>query len=245
MITPLRRRLPLIRFFLRFFSWYSSRPVGARKTRLLHLLRCRTPCCSTIWRRRTGIPPLPSMDTTIPVIVRSRPTDGEVQEIAGVGGNPENARQILTPSAGTPRPPRGRQIATTPPASLGDPCDSPAAEDQRTCLNRSIARSDVKPEPDLPGADCTGAHFRWRGELEERFRQQQRTLDHPRDESVAIRPAARRAPSGRGCAGNAWLITPRSETSDLQSSLNRLRGLALFQRVADLAGPDALTIARP
>src|SRR5687767_1619568 len=47
------------------------------------------------------------MDTTIPVVVRSR-TDGEVDGQVAVEGQPGNASQILTPSGNQPRmtPPR-------------------------------------------------------------------------------------------------------------------------------------------
>ena len=91
------------------------------------------------------------IDTTIPVVVRSR-TESENDGLVAVAGGPMNARQILTPGS-QPRitPPRRAQDAPTPmnaPAidvrpAMGDPCDSPASEDQRTCLNRAIARSDV------------------------------------------------------------------------------------------------------
>ena len=224
MTIPLRRRLPLIRFFsaLLFLVLLAAcgrsedktaTPVAVQDTMLLHDLAQAN--------RNTAIA---DMDTTIPVIVRSRPTDGEVQEIAGVGGNPENARQILTPSAGTPRPPRRPPVATTPPASLGDPCDSPAAEDQRTCLNRSIARSDVnlnRTYQDL----ITQARTSGGEELEERFRQQQRTWIITRDEECRNQTRSQEGTLWARVRGQCLADYSAKRTSDLQSSLNRLRGL--------------------
>jgi uncharacterized protein YecT (DUF1311 family) len=164
------------------------------------------------------------MDTTIPVIVRSRPTDGEVQEIAG-GGSPENASQILTPSAGVPRPERRPPpVPTTPAPSLGDPCDSPAAEDQRTCLNRSIARSDVSLNRTYQEL-ITQARTSGGGELEERFRQQQRTWIMTRDEECRSQTRSQEGTLWARVRGQCLADYSAKRTSDLQASLNRLRGL--------------------
>lgn len=224
MITPLRRRLPLHLLSSALLlpvllascggsEEKTATPVAVQDTMLLHDLAQAN--------RNTAVA---DMDTTIPVIVRSRPTDGEVQEIAGVGGSPENARQILTPSEGTPRPPRRPPPTTMPPASLGDPCDSPAAEDQRTCLNRSIARSDVnlnRTYQDL----LTQARTSGGEELEERFRQQQRTWIVTRDEECRNQTRSQEGTLWARVRGQCLADYSAKRTSDLQSSLNRLRGL--------------------
>jgi uncharacterized protein YecT (DUF1311 family) len=171
------------------------------------------------------------IDTTIPVIVRSRPTDGEVQEMAGVGGVPSNASQILTPSGTTPRPPRRANDAPAPtnippgdiaPAS-SDPCDSPAAEDQRTCLNRAIARSDVNLnrvyQDVIAQARVSGG-----SELEGRFRDQQRAWVFTRDDEC--RRQTRNQEGALWARVRARCLADYSarRTSELQESLNSLRG---------------------
>lgn len=164
------------------------------------------------------------MDTTIPVIVRSRPTDGEVQDIAG-GGSPENASQILTPSAGVPRTPRRPPpAATTAAPSLGEPCDSPAAEDQRTCLNRSIARSDVNLNRTFQEL-MAQARTSGGGELEERFRQQQRTWILTRDEECRSQTRSQEGTLWARVRGQCLADYSAKRTSELRASLNRLRGL--------------------
>ena len=172
------------------------------------------------------------MDTTIPVVVRSR-TDGEVDGQVSVEGGPGNASQILTPSGSQPRiaPPRRANDAPAPsqlppstiaPAS-SDPCDSPASDDQRTCLNRYIARNDANLNR-VYGELTAQARLSGGSELEERFRQQQRAWIIERDEGC------RKSRSEEGplwarvrarCLGN---YSDR-RTLELQAALNRLRGL--------------------
>ena len=172
------------------------------------------------------------MDTTIPVVVRSR-TDGETDGVVAVEGGPGNASQILTPSGSQPRipPPRRANDAPRPsqlppsnnaPAS-GDPCDSPASDDQRTCLNRYIARNDVNLNR-VYGELISQARQSGGSELEERFRQQQRAWIIERDENCR---------QGRAEEGPLWArVRARClgnysdrRTLELQASLNRLRGL--------------------
>src|SRR5687767_3932348 len=172
------------------------------------------------------------MDTTIPVVVRSR-TDDEANGQVGVEGGPGNASQILTPSGSQPRiaPPRRARDAPAPsqvpttdinPAS-SDPCDSPATDDQRTCLNRYIARNDANLNR-VYGELTAQARVSGGSELEERFRQQQRAWIIERDEGC------RQSRSEEGplwarvrarCLGN---YSDR-RTLELQAALNRLRGL--------------------
>lgn len=172
------------------------------------------------------------MDTTIPVVVRSR-TDDDTAGLVSVAGGPSNASQILTPSGRQPRiaPPRRANDAPGPsqlppsentPAS-GDPCDSPASDDQRTCLNRYIVRNDASLNR-VYGELVAQARLSGGPELEERFRQQQRAWVIERDEGC------RQSRSQEGplwarvrarCLGN---YSDR-RTQELQLSLNRLRGL--------------------
>jgi len=222
MITPPRRRpsllLPALLSSVLLASCGGSddktaAPAAVQDTMLLHDLAQANRNTATA-----------DMDTTIPVIVRSRPTDGEVQEIAG-GGSPENASQILTPSAGVPRTPRRPPpSATTPAPSLGDPCDSPAAEDQRTCLNRSIVRSDVNLNRTFQEL-MAQARTSGGGDLEERFRQQQRTWILTRDEECRSQTRSQEGTLWARVRGQCLADYSAKRTSELQASLNRLRGL--------------------
>jgi uncharacterized protein YecT (DUF1311 family) len=172
------------------------------------------------------------MDTTIPVVVRSR-TDGGLDGQVSVEGGPSNASQILTPSGSQPRiaPPRrardGPAPSQLPPGDIapasGDPCDSPTSDNQRACLNRAIARNDVNLNR-VYGELIAQARLSGGSELEERFRQQQRAWIIERDENC------RQDRSDEGplwarvrarCLGN---YSDR-RTLELQASLNRLRGM--------------------
>ena len=178
------------------------------------------------------------MDTTIPAVVRSR-TDGESDSdgLVAVAGGPGNANQILTPSgtrpAGAPRisPPRQARDAPAPsnlpptdirPAS-GDPCDSPSVEDQRTCLNRSIVRSDANLnrvyQELIAQARLSGG-----SELEERFRQQQRAWIITRDEECRRQTRSQEGELWARTRGRCLGEYSERRTGQLQTSLNQLRG---------------------
>lgn len=164
------------------------------------------------------------IDTTIPVIVRSRPTDGEVQEM--IGGAPGSASQILTPSGTTPRPPRRANDAPAPtniaPAS-GDPCDSPGAEDQRTCLNRAIARSDVNLNRVYQDV-IAQARISGGTELETRFRDQQRAWVSTRDEECRRQTRSQEGTLWASVRARCLADYSAKRTGELQTSLNSLRG---------------------
>ena len=169
------------------------------------------------------------IDTTIPVIVRSRPTDGEVQEM--IGGAPGSASQILTPSGTTPRPPRKANDAPAPtninpgdiaPAS-GDPCDSPGAEDQRTCLNRAIARSDVNLNRVYQDV-IAQARISGGSELETRFRDQQRAWVSTRDDECRRQTRSQEGTLWARVRARCLADYSARRTGELQTSLNSLRG---------------------
>ena len=105
-------------------------------------------------------------------------------------------------------------------SSSGDPCDSPAAVDQRSCLNRSIAQNDAglnRAYQELI------AQSRKSGgpELEQRFRQAQRDWVNQRD--AECRDAGDGALWART---RARCLASRSEsrTAELKRNLNSLRG---------------------
>lgn len=183
------------------------------------------------------------LDTTIPVTVRSRP-ESETDGLVTVAGGSTRAGQILTPSGTAPRtsassgqsriaPPRRAQDAPSPtnvptsdvrPAPIGDPCDSPAADDQRTCLNRSIARSDVELnrvyQELIAQARISGG-----SELEERFRQRQRAWIRTRDEECRAQTRSEEGELWARTRGRCLGEYSARRTAELQQSLNNLRGL--------------------
>ena len=183
------------------------------------------------------------LDTTIPITVRSRPESG-TDSLVTVAGGSANAGQILTPSGTAPRtgassgqsriaPPRRAQDAPSPtnvptgnvrPAAIGDPCDSPSADDQRTCLNRSIARSDVDLnrvyQELIAQARISGG-----SELEERFRQRQREWIRTRDQECRAQTQSEEGELWARARGRCLGEYSTRRTAELQRSLNNLRGL--------------------
>jgi len=105
----------------------------------------------------------------------------------------------------------------------GNPCNSPAAADQRTCLNRSIATNDADLNRTyqelLDQARKSGG-----SELEDRFQQSQRDWVNQRDSDCTAQTPSE---SGKLWAkARARCLADRSatRTAELQKSLNNLRG---------------------
>ena len=108
-------------------------------------------------------------------------------------------------------------------ASSGDPCDSPAPVDQRSCLNRSIVQNDA--DLNRIYQDLLAQSQKSGGpELEDRLRQSQRDWINTRD-SQCIQQT-----SGQGGAlwarSRARCLADQStrRTAELQRTLNSLRG---------------------
>jgi uncharacterized protein YecT (DUF1311 family) len=124
-----------------------------------------------------------------------------------------------TPTRKTTR--RPARVLSALPTSSGDPCDSPAAADQRTCLNRSIVANDADLNSTyqevLAQANKSGGP-----DLEERIRQAQRDWVNERD--VACRPD--NGGTGLWARPVARCLADYSarRTAALQRTLNGLRG---------------------
>jgi uncharacterized protein YecT (DUF1311 family) len=142
----------------------------------------------------------------------------------------QSGSQVLT----TPRPAPPLRASDAPgpttvstdlspasrPSSSGDPCDSPAAVDQRSCLNRSIVRNDA--ELNQTYQELIAQSRKSGGpELEQRFREAQRNWVNQRD--VDCRNAGDGALWARE---RARCLAARSETrtAELRRNLNSLRG---------------------
>ncbi len=148
-----------------------------------------------------------------------------------IGGTPGNSSQILTPSGTTPRPPRRANDAPAPtnipPGDIGpaldDPCDSPAADDQRTCLNRAIARSDVNLNRVYQDV-IAQARISGGSELEGRFRDQQRAWMSSRDEECRRQTRSQEGTLWARVRARCLADHSARRTDELQTSLNSLRG---------------------
>src|SRR5688500_14755168 len=104
--------------------------------------------------------------------------------------------------------------------SSGNPCDSPVAVDQRTCLNRSIVQNDAElnrtyQELLAQSRKSGGA------ELEQRFRETQRNWVNQRD--AACRDVGEGALWARARA-RCLASSSDARTAELRRSLNSLRG---------------------
>jgi uncharacterized protein YecT (DUF1311 family) len=105
-------------------------------------------------------------------------------------------------------------------AFSGDPCDSPAPVDQRSCLNRSIVQNDA--DLNRTYQDLLAQSQKSGGpELEERLKQSQREWINTRDSECLS--------SGQGALwarGRARCLADHSarRTAELQRTLNSLRG---------------------
>ncbi len=143
--------------------------------------------------------------------------------------SPAGSQVLTSPRPAPPRRASDGSGPTTVPTELspasrssssGDPCDSPAAVDQRSCLNRSIVQNDAglnRMYQELI------AQSRKSGgpELEQRFRDAQRNWVNQRDaECRDVGTGALWAKARARCLAN------RSETrtAELRRNLNSLRG---------------------
>ncbi|MGH7489435.1 MAG: lysozyme inhibitor LprI family protein, partial [bacterium] len=106
--------------------------------------------------------------------------------------------------------------------SSGDPCDSPAPVDQRTCLNRSIVANDADLNRTyqelIAQSRKSGGN-----DLEERFRQSQREWVNMRDSECVQRASGETALWARA-RGRCLAEYSEKRTAELQRSLNSLRG---------------------
>jgi len=111
-------------------------------------------------------------------------------------------------------------VSTDLSPSAGDPCDSPAAADQRSCLNRSIVRNDAELNRTYQNLL---AQSRKSGgpELEQRFREAQRDWVNERD--AACRGAGEGALWARA-RGRCLAEQSDRRAAELHRNLNSLRG---------------------
>jgi uncharacterized protein YecT (DUF1311 family) len=110
--------------------------------------------------------------------------------------------------------------AGDPAPSTGDPCESPAAVDQRSCLNRSIAQNDAELNRTYQDL-LVQARKSGGSELEQRFRQAQR--DWVNEREGACRGAGDGALWAR-TRGRCLAEQSDRRAAELRRNLNSLRG---------------------
>jgi uncharacterized protein YecT (DUF1311 family) len=162
---------------------------------------------------------VPNTPAETKVVPRPTPAGGEVLTSGPKMAPPTRANDA---SGGTTVP-LSRSPASGSRSSSGDPCDSPASVDQRSCLNRSIASEDADLNSTYQEL-LTQAQKSGGSELQDRFRQSQREWINQRDgDCTAQTPSASGklwAKSRARCLAEA----STKRTAELQRNLSNLRG---------------------
>jgi uncharacterized protein YecT (DUF1311 family) len=162
----------------------------------------------------TGGGAAPGPVTAPPTTVRPSPSGSQVL------GSPRPAPPLRASDGSGPTTVSTDLSPASRPPSSGDPCDSPAAVDQRSCLNRSIVQNDA--ELNRTYQELIAQSRKSGGpELEQRFREAQRSWVNQRDaECRDVGDGALWAKARARC------LATRSETrtAELRRNLNGLRG---------------------
>lgn len=169
---------------------------------------------------------------TVPAVgvAQSKPSDTKVvPRPSPVGSEILTSGPRLTPptkandASGPTTVPISRSPASGPPLSSRDPCDSPTAVDQRSCLNRSIAAGDVDLNRTyqelLAQARKSGG-----SELEDRFQQSQRDWINQRDGDCTTQTPSQNGKLWARARARCLADYSAKRTSELQRNLSNLRG---------------------
>jgi uncharacterized protein YecT (DUF1311 family) len=165
-----------------------------------------------------------SLPSTVDEAARS-PQNRTVVRPSATSNDPLTSGPRMTPPLKANDASGPTTVPPPPPGSFssGDPCDSRAGVDQRSCLNRSIAQNDTdlnRTYQDL----LSQARKSGGSELEERFRQSQREWVNTRDDDC--RAQTRSQEGTLWARGRAKCLADYSarRTAELQRNLNSLRG---------------------
>ncbi len=130
---------------------------------------------------------------------------------------PTNVSIDLSPASGSQRSPRDSQ------RSSRDPCDSPSAVNQRSCLNRSIAANDADLNRTyqelIAQAGKSGG-----SELQDRFQQSQRDWINQRDSDCTGQNPSENGKLWARARARCLADYSAKRTAELQRNLNNLRG---------------------
>jgi uncharacterized protein YecT (DUF1311 family) len=169
--------------------------------------------------------------------------DGTLPPMANEPGEnrPPETRVVARPSA-NPNAPLTSGLRMSPPlkandapggtvisaqvrasSSSGDPCDSPAPVDQRSCLNRSIVQNDADLnriyQDLLAQARKSGG-----SDLEDRFRQSQREWINTRDSDCLNQTQGQGGALWARARARCLADYSAKRTAELQRNLSSLRG---------------------
>jgi uncharacterized protein YecT (DUF1311 family) len=117
----------------------------------------------------------------------------------------------------------GGVIAARTRSASGDPCDSPAPADQRSCLNRSIVQNDA--DLNRTYQDLLAQSRKSGGsELEDRLRQSQRDWVNTRDTECLQQTTGQGGTLWARARARCLADYSAKRTAELQRNLNSLRG---------------------
>jgi uncharacterized protein YecT (DUF1311 family) len=157
-----------------------------------------------------------TVDNSLSTVVRPSPTGSDMLTSGPRPAPPTRANDAPAPTM----LPTDRSPAGSASTSSGDPCDSPALADQRSCLNRSIVQNDA--DLNRTYQDLIAQSRKSGGsELEQRFRDSQRDWVNQRDEACR---AAGEGPLWAKTRARCLADYSTKRTAELRRNLNSLRG---------------------
>ena len=153
------------------------------------------------------------------MVPRPLPSGGEVLTSGSKLPVPTKANDAPAPTT----VPVDRSPASGLQRASRDPCNSPAAVDQRSCLNRAIATNDA----DLNGTYqelLAQARKSGGSELEDRFQQSQRDWINQRDTDCTAQTQAENGKLWAKARARCLADYSTKRTAELQRNLSNLRG---------------------
>jgi uncharacterized protein YecT (DUF1311 family) len=158
-----------------------------------------------------------TMDNSLNTVVRPSPADSDKLTSGPRLTPPVRANDAPAP---TMLPTEQSPASGSASRSSDDPCDSPETDDQRSCLNRSIAQNDA--ELNRTYQDLLAQSRKSGGsELEQRFRDSQRDWVNERENACrGIGDGPLWARARARCLGDY----SAKRTAELHRNLNSLRG---------------------
>jgi uncharacterized protein YecT (DUF1311 family) len=159
-------------------------------------------------------------DGSLPAMVDAA-AQSHTPETRVVSRPPAGSSQVLTSGTnGASRNDSGGRAGAA--SSSGDPCASPAAVDQRSCLNRSIVQNDA--ELNRVYQDLLAQSLKSGGpDLQERLIQSQRDWVNTRDSECTQQTSGSGALWAKA-RGRCLADYSTRRTAELQRNLNNLRG---------------------
>lgn len=160
---------------------------------------------------------------------QASPAANTVVQSSASSGAPLTTGPRMSPPLKANDAPGGTIVSTRPvrarpqSSSSGDPCDSPAPVDQRSCLNRSIVENDAdlnRVYQDL----LTQARKSGGSDLEDRFQQSQREWVNTRDTDCLNQTQGQGGALWARARARCLADYSAKRTAELQRSLNSLRG---------------------